>query len=134
MSLQWERNVNCTALMPACLTENSCSNMTTADTGPALGRHGPSVRPVATVRGQMPWQGAKADQIVTWIGPLYLPSPLIAVTSLSSTFTWKPLFSSATPSTSPPMPAPVMRTLVGLVLSWAEATWCCCAGAAAGAA
>jgi hypothetical protein len=47
------------------------------------------------------------------MGPLYLPSPLMAVRSRSKTWTSKPRLSSATASTSPPIPAPAIRTFMG---------------------
>ena len=53
----------------------------------------------------------------TWIGPLYFPSPLMAVRSRSSSWTGKPLFNRPTARTRPPMPAPAMMTLGLLLLS-----------------
>lgn len=65
----------------------------------------------------------------TCMGPRYLPSPLIAVKSRSSSLTSKPRFKRPTASTSPPMPAPAMTTFVGRCAggaSWLAA--CACAG------
>lgn len=51
-----------------------------------------------------------AHQQLTWMGPLYFPSPLTALKSRSNTVTSKPLFLAASANTSPPMPPPATRT------------------------
>lgn len=82
--------------------------------------------------------GPGPKQQPTWMGPLYLPSPRMAVRSRSKTATSTPFLMRATASTRPPMPAPAISTLslrcVSLLLSaWAAplsatraATRCVC--------
>ncbi|PIN25231.1 hypothetical protein CDL12_02027 [Handroanthus impetiginosus] len=46
-----------------------------------------------------------------WIGPLYCPSPLMALKSFSNTTTSNPFLFAAKAKTSPPIPPPATRIL-----------------------